>query len=119
VLRRPVEDRPAYDGVRVAIGPTQAGRCLRVIYVADPEPDSVFCTSAPPAQAAAMSSSRFPEGWDAARVARVLRHHGERTDEESVAADEAACEAPDHTVMEVPVELVPAVRELIAERRAS
>ncbi len=66
-----------------------------------------------------MSSSRFPEGWDAARVQRVVQHYEEQTDDESVAEDEAAYEAPTHTAMEVPVELVPAVRELIAKRRAS
>lgn len=66
-----------------------------------------------------MSSSRFPEGWDAARVQRVLQHYEEQTDDEAVAEDEAAYEAPTHTAMEVPVELVPAIRELIAKRRAS
>lgn len=66
-----------------------------------------------------MSDSHFPDGWDAARVAQVLRHYEAQTDEEAVAEDEAAYEAPTHTVMEVPVELVPAVRELIAKRWAS
>ena len=66
-----------------------------------------------------MSASRFPEGWDDARVARALRHYEAQTDEEAVAEDEAPYEAPTHTVMEVPVELVPAIRELIAKRRAS
>ena len=42
VLARPGEDRQGYEGARVAIGQTQAGRCLRVIYVPDPEPGSVF-----------------------------------------------------------------------------
>lgn len=42
VLRRPGEDRPGREGSRVAIGRTRAGRCLRVIYVPDPKPDSVF-----------------------------------------------------------------------------
>ena len=37
-----VEDRPGREGSRVAIGQTQSGRYVRVIYVADPEPDSVF-----------------------------------------------------------------------------
>ena len=66
-----------------------------------------------------MSSSRFPEGWDAARVQRVVEHYEAQTDDEAIAEDEAAYEAPTHTAMEVPVELVPAVRELIARRRAS
>ena len=46
VLRRPLEDRPGHDGARVAIGQTRAGRYLRVVYVSDPEPDSVFCITA-------------------------------------------------------------------------
>ena len=35
------------------------------------------------------------------------------------AADEAAYEAPTHTTMEVPVDLVPVVRELIARQRTA
>ena len=46
VLRRPGEDRPGRDGSRAAIGRTSSGRLLRVIYVPDPEPDSVFVISA-------------------------------------------------------------------------
>ena len=46
VLRRPGEDRPGNEGSRVAIGRTEAGRYLRVIYVPAPEPDSVFVITA-------------------------------------------------------------------------
>ena len=46
VLARPLEDRPGRDSSRVALGQTAAGRYLRVIYVADPEPDSVFVITA-------------------------------------------------------------------------
>lgn len=46
VLARPLEDRPGRDGPRVALGQTAAGRYLRVIYVPDPEPDSVFVITA-------------------------------------------------------------------------
>jgi hypothetical protein len=46
VLRSPGEDRPGHDGARVAIGQTQGGRYLRVIYVADVEPGSVFVITA-------------------------------------------------------------------------
>jgi hypothetical protein len=62
--------------------------------------------------------SQFPPGWDEARVRRVLEHYEAQTDEEAVAEDEASFEATTHTAMEVPVDLVPAVRELIAKRRA-
>ena len=46
VLTRPIEDRPGSEGSRVAVGQTQTGRFLRVIYVADPEPESLFVITA-------------------------------------------------------------------------
>lgn len=46
ILSRPGEDRPGQEGSRVAIGQTQAGRYLRVIYVPDPVPESVFVITA-------------------------------------------------------------------------
>ncbi|WP_428995661.1 DUF4258 domain-containing protein [Lamprobacter modestohalophilus] len=46
VLLCPGEDRPGKDGSRVALGRTSGGRFLRVIYVADPEPNSVFVITA-------------------------------------------------------------------------
>jgi hypothetical protein len=46
VLARTGEDRPGREGSRVAIGQTQTGRYLRVIYVPDPEPNSVFVITA-------------------------------------------------------------------------
>lgn len=46
VLARPLEDRPGREGARVALGQTRAGRFLRVIYVPDPAPGSVFVITA-------------------------------------------------------------------------
>lgn len=46
VLERPGEDRHGREGSRVALGQTSSGRYLRVIYVPDPEPDSVFVITA-------------------------------------------------------------------------
>jgi hypothetical protein len=46
VLDKPSEDRPGREGSRLAIGRTASGRYLRVIYVPDPEPDSVFVITA-------------------------------------------------------------------------
>ena len=46
VLMRPLEDRPGSEGSRVAVGQTRGGRYLRVIYVPDPEPDSLFVITA-------------------------------------------------------------------------
>ena len=66
-----------------------------------------------------MKQSQFPPGWDEARVRRLLEHYESQSDEAAVAEDEAAFEATTHTAMEVPVDLVPAVRELIAKHRAA
>jgi hypothetical protein len=46
LLANPGEDRPGRGDSRVAIGQTEAGRYLRVIYVRDPKPDSVFVITA-------------------------------------------------------------------------
>lgn len=65
-----------------------------------------------------MKQRRFPPGWDEDRVRRVLEHYDAQSDEEAVAEDEASHESTTHTAMEIPVELVPQVRELLAKRRA-
>lgn len=64
-----------------------------------------------------MKQSKFPPGWDEERVRRVLAHYEQQTEEEAVAEDEAAFEDPAQTVMEVPRELVPAIRELIGKHQ--
>lgn len=46
VLESPGEDRPGRDGARIALGQTTAGRYLRVVYVPDPNPNSVFVITA-------------------------------------------------------------------------
>jgi len=46
VLEAPGEDRPGREGSRVAIGQAGSGRYLRVVYVPDPDPDSVFVITA-------------------------------------------------------------------------
>ena len=64
-----------------------------------------------------MKQSKFPPGWDEQRVRGVLEHYESQTDEEAVAEDEAGLARP--TVMDVPAELVPTVRELIAKHKKS
>jgi hypothetical protein len=46
ILSKPGEDRSGRDGSRVALGQTRAGRYLRVIYVLDPKPKSIFVITA-------------------------------------------------------------------------
>ena len=65
-----------------------------------------------------MKKNTFPPGWDENRVREVLAHYEAQSEDEAVAEDEAAAEDSSQTFMEIPNELVPEVRELIA-RRAS
>jgi hypothetical protein len=62
--------------------------------------------------------SRFSKGWDENRVKRVLGHYENQTEDKAVAEDEAAWEDTFHNFIEVPNELVPAVRELLAKKIA-
>jgi len=62
-----------------------------------------------------MTQTQFPPGWDENRVREVLGHYEMQTEEAAVAEDEAACEDPSYTLMEVPNALVSKVRELIAK----
>jgi hypothetical protein len=64
-----------------------------------------------------VNQNRFPLGWDDERVRRVLAHYESQTDAEAIAEDEAALENESETFIQVPKELVPAIRELIAKHR--
>jgi hypothetical protein len=66
-----------------------------------------------------MSKQKFPPGWDEARVQRLIAHYEQMDDAAMVAEDEAAQEAEGQTVMVIPTELVPAVRELIAKKTSA
>lgn len=62
-----------------------------------------------------MSKKHLPEGWNEEKVRRVLAHYEQQTEEDALIEDEAGIESSE-TVMNVPHELVPKVRELIAKR---
>jgi len=65
-----------------------------------------------------MRNDELPGGWDEQRIERVLAHYEGQTEVEAVYEDERALEDASQTVMEIPRELVPAVRELIARHQA-
>ncbi len=65
-----------------------------------------------------MKKNNFPPGWDEEKVRRVLEHYENQSEEEALAEDEAAYEDDSQTIMEIPNELVPSVRELIAKHAA-
>ena len=64
-----------------------------------------------------MKRNKFPDGWDEDRVQKVLAYYADQTDEDALIEDEAGI-APSETVMNVPHDLVPKVRELIAKRHS-
>ena len=61
--------------------------------------------------------SDSPPGWDEGRVRGILDHYEHQSEEEAIAEDEAAWESTTHTAMDVPVDLVQAVRDLLAKRK--
>ena len=62
-----------------------------------------------------MTAKQYPRGWNETRVRRVLNYYDSQSDEEAAAEIAAAFES---TTMEVPVALVPTVRQLIATRKS-
>lgn len=66
-----------------------------------------------------MSKTGYPNGWDEERVRDILEHYQSQTDKEAVAEDEASWESTSHTAVDVPVDLLPKIRELIAKKHGS
>ena len=62
--------------------------------------------------------SKYPKGWDKKRVEDVLAHYESQSEEEAIAEDEAAYENPTHTFVDIPNEMLPKVRELLARNTA-
>ena len=63
-----------------------------------------------------MNEQKFPPGWDAARVQKLIAHYDSLDEESQVAEDEAARELPGQTTIVVPVELLPTIREMLAHK---
>jgi hypothetical protein len=63
-----------------------------------------------------MSDSRFPAGWDAERVKRLIDHYEAQSEDAQVAEDEAAFadDQQGQTIITVPDELLPEIRRLLA-----
>jgi hypothetical protein len=68
-----------------------------------------------------MKEQRFPKGWDEQRVKRLIDELDARTDEEWIAADEAAAaaESSDQTTVTVPTDLLPEIRRLLASHKTA
>ena len=62
-----------------------------------------------------MKQSKFPPNWDEKRVQQVIAHYEAQTEDEAVAEDEVAFLDSSQTIIAIPKELIPVVRELIAK----
>lgn len=62
-----------------------------------------------------MKKNQFPKGWDEKRVRRVLAHYENQSEQAQVAEDENAFKEKERTLIEVPTELVPLIREILAQ----
>ena len=63
------------------------------------------------------NNSSLPTDWDEKRMQEVLAHYENQNDEEAVSEDEAAFHNTEEAVMNIPLQLVPAVRALVANYR--
>lgn len=59
-----------------------------------------------------MKKTRFPKGWDEARVQRVIRYYDNQTEEQELAEINSMFR-PDDVLIAVPRKLVPQVRKLV------
>ena len=67
-----------------------------------------------------MNQQRFPKGWDEKRVKQLIAELDARSDEEWIAADEAAASAgDDQAVITVPASHLPEIRRLIASHKSA
>ena len=134
VLNRPGEDGPSSDGSRQALGqsdatsawytsPTSYYRGRRRCFCGHSlSPGGAGTRGVPQAEeeTRAMNEQRFPAGWDQQRVQRLLAELDARSEEEWVAADEAAAaEGDDQAVITVPTVLLPEIRRLLATHKTA
>jgi hypothetical protein len=64
--------------------------------------------------------NKYPQGWDAERVKKVIEHYDSMTDEELADEDDAALSVqPGQTIVAVPDSLMPAIRKLLAEHQST
>ena len=66
-----------------------------------------------------MATNQFPPGWDEERVQRVMAHYETLTEDEAVVEDARAFKDRGRTLVQVPVELLPLIREIIAQHQAA
>lgn len=66
-----------------------------------------------------MKLNQFPKGWTDETVRSVISHYELQTEGDAIAEDEVAFSDPTKTLIEVPRELLPAIREVIAKHQSN
>ena len=66
-----------------------------------------------------MKKHIYPKGWNKKKVKRVISHYESQTEEKALAEDEAAYEDINYSMLEVPIQLIPKIRELIYKYQTS
>ena len=61
--------------------------------------------------------NKFPPGFDEAKIKSIIEHYENQTEEEAVAEDETIMTNEQQTMMQIPNNLVPIIRELIAQNK--
>jgi len=61
------------------------------------------------------AATRFPPGWDKARVRELISYYENQSEADAVSEDEAAFAHATTSMIEVPDRLVPVVRELLSK----
>lgn len=62
-----------------------------------------------------MKKNQFPKGWNEKKVQQVLAHYEKQSDEEAVIEDERTLTEKQSVTVQVPVELMPLIREILAQ----
>jgi hypothetical protein len=65
-----------------------------------------------------IAPGHLPRGWTAKKVREIAAYYDNQSDEEAIAEAEAAYGDAAVTVMAIPIDLVPAVTQLLKRRRA-
>lgn len=61
---------------------------------------------------------RLPQGWDDARIERVREYYDSQTDEEAATEHDETYRSRGASLVEIPFDLLPEVRKLLARRHA-
>jgi hypothetical protein len=62
-----------------------------------------------------MKKNKYPSGWTAQKVNKILNHYEKQSEDEALKEDEIAYKDKTQTFIEIPLKLVSSVRKLLAK----